>query len=1289
MKLLNKKWASLMLIMTLLISVLPTMTASAAGTITVTNLYTVDFAAAPPNNAYNDALVDRFTQSPITVNVTINGITADQINSVYYQVINENTGQITTNTTNKPVVNPNNSSEIYFQGVNLTEGKNIITVKYGQTGGIVSNPAYAYYTPVSNIAGLKFNDDSFVDGGMYPTHGPYTGINITGSANNASDIEATLGGTVYQRSAFASGLFTFVTNTGRSTDIEFNPGDNKVTFAARNQSNFFTTERSFTYDNGKAFAYNTQAKLLGAASYSKLVDNPIFETTTPSVKDIDFQTDIKIHGTVSNYVYVDIYSTAGNNYRYYLLGNSQLNKPKLSDNTTFAQDLAVATPHPYSMSEPYRIINFKGQLPVNVNKSTQELYFVFTDVNGATSTSRYIYTYVDKDQPYVSKVNILRTVPGGGGSYESTLSEGGSTQITNFPADLKIYTNAQADQVKVEINGAPYNSGSVTNGIYPVATSLAQLSLSGITDGPVVMRVTPLKGGNTYSAGVKQYNLVITSAPYVILNKIYNAMVVNSASKLTCDFSGATAPCISGRIVNISSAADYNSIVYKVNGIVVTPSATKLPNDNNNGQFAIENFTDPSNGTPIFGKDGKYTLTIELKVAGRLVTTTTMEIFVLSDNVPSVDNLQPFEADPLNPEFIKDKALPDTYVTKATQVKIIGKVINSVVAAPGSVAGAVLYLRKAPTTIPGDGRIALTPAGQAVFDTGTYFSMTEFGQYVFELIATNTTSGTTANKLLTITREPAPYTFFHPSSKQIIKNNKGVDQANINQNYFMIELEAAQADSVLFGKEAAIYDKVTKHFFYEAKNLKIGANEIKFTVNRGTSKMNGSIVLFNTNVTMVGAQIKAPLTNSMKIFDNDIQLSFPKDTKLMRYDRNNSTQYVSADRQILFGIASNDDGRVDRTEGVDAVENKNGMIALAELTGRFRPASKRYWIDAGIIKPDANSTDSTLQEAYMGSGYLPNLINGGTARPPFNQRDYKDVVVPSKIGSMTLKYDSNIVNDAWRYLTVYQYTPFEDPNGSGIYLPKWKNIGGKVDPSKNTITVPVDSFGYYQVMYMDNSFNDVTNHPWGRNDLDILYSKGYMDGKTDGLFMPNDAITRGEFVSMLVDIFNIPLRNSDIEENSVFQNQTGTFLDVQKGYSLPGSNNGRLFDYQHIEAAARAGIVRGNANGLFLPNNSLTRQDAAVMIARAGDMKMTSDEAKALASLKKIFTDADIEHMELYAVPAIEAVYKAKFIEGIENALLTGQKKATYRFDARETFTRAQAAAVAVRVLKQQGIIPK
>jgi hypothetical protein len=182
-----------------------------------------------------------------------------------------------------------------------------------------------------------------------------------------------------------------------------------------------------------------------------------------------------------------------------------------------------------------------------------------------------------------------------------------------------------------------------------------------------------------------------------------------------------------------------------------------------------------------------------------------------------------------------------------------------------------------------------------------------------------------------------------------------------------------------------------------------------------------------------------------------------------------------------------------------------------------------------------------------------------------------------------------------------------------------------------------------------------------------------MLNKNDSTFVPNDPISRGEFATLLVKIFDLPLQYSEVP----------TFSDVPRVNLLT-----RLYDYKYIETAARAGIVRGAAQGRFLPDNAITRQDAALMIARAANLKMTPDYDidKVRSNLQKQFTDANL--IDIYAMPAVEAVVKAGLIEGKENLLQPGQKKPTLRFDPLESFTRAEAATVAMRVLRQQKKVP-
>jgi hypothetical protein len=565
--------------------------------------------------------------------------------------------------------------------------------------------------------------------------------------------------------------------------------------------------------------------------------------------------------------------------------------------------------------------------------------------------------------------------------------------------------------------------------------------------------------------------------------------------------------------------------------------------------------------------------------------------------------------------------------------------------------------------------------------------MEEYGDYYFELTAIST-KGVTVTNTLKITREALPYLIQQPS---LIKNEVGKDQANVNRNFQKIIMQADGADSIVFGKEAAVKDGNT--FTYEAKGLKPGDNEIKFVVNRGTSKTSGSIVLFYTNTPIEGAQYKDVLKTTMKLFGDDLELKFPKDTKLMRNDRSRDNQYLTDDRKILFGIADIDDGRVDKTDDGDGT---SGGKFLSESTAisRYKPASKLFWIEAGAV-PYLDSSASNLnysnelKEVLQGDGTLPILSDETVLNDKYNvnsifySRKLEDQMIPTKRATLTLKYDPYIRDDAWKYVSVFQYGVFEEGNGSGFGNTGWKNLGGIVDPKKNTITVQIDSFGYFQVMYMNDSFEDITNHPWARNDLDTLYTRSFMLNKEPGRFLPNDAISRGEFVTMLVKIFDIPLKNEDTQTNN--SNYDGTFADVRKGFSIPNSNG--LYDYMHIEAGARAGIVRGSSQGLFLPNSAITRQDASVMIARAAELKMNSNDAKTLTDLQKQFTDAN--SIDVYARAAVAAVADAGFIEGIDNVLLQGQKNLTQRFDPVENMTRAQAATIAIRILKQQKKIPK
>ncbi|MBD0384283.1 S-layer homology domain-containing protein [Paenibacillus sedimenti] len=1305
----RNKWISISLMIAMLIALLPPMTAFAAPVINITNYYVHtdpnDTTVVQDPTPFSDASVPRITSNPITLSADIGGISDDQIANIFYEIKNLNTGISTPNKTNRAIKNPNNSNQITFENVQLTEGLNKIVIKYGGTSTVDSKPAWIYFTPVSNITGLKINDVDFADGGMYPATGPYTNLTVTGNSNNAFQVDATVSGATYEATNFSNGIFTFLMNTGRASDLTLTPGDNQITFISKNPTNYYTAKRTFVYNNGLGFAFNGKVRFKESASSTNqaLVNVPNLQSSTDN--NITFTADLKnskgnITAGSADYTYADI-SVAGSgaSIRYNFADGTVTTTGSLNANSTAVPPVPAGTAPSLSTTAAvtpgtaYDVHHISAILPLSGTTTSQEIDVTFITSLGGQATTRYLFNYTNPNLPYLDHV-AQYFAPPSAPAFEVKLSEQGTNQINEFPATLRIHTNANSNQVKVTI------PGFLNNVTVPVnASGIATVVLENIPDGLTDMTIVPSSTNPTLGdnpAGTKVYKLNISSAPYVIVNNLYNGKVVSNKTQLTC---GATmGPCITGKIVNLPKTG-YSDVELTVNDTNIpltvgdssaTPPTTGMI-DAKDGTFTIPE----ASFLTLFNADGKKSIKFSLYLRPNgpapnpkvLVTQTNYDVFVLSDFAPLIEELA------LDATVTPNKAgsLPGSYLTTSNRLQLTGTVLNAKLNSADPESTSILYVRSVPvgSTLTAGTTPLLAQLSQVVnpldnnqmttkFNITTPLTLDAYGDYVLELVAKNKT-GRTTSKMITVTKQPVDYVLISPTN--FVKNASNIDQANVNTNFQTVIVQADGADSIIYNKVSAKLI-APGQFRLDVPNLKAGKNTVSFEITRGTAKTKGSFVLNNLNTPIEGAQYRTTLASKMNLFGGDLQLTFPKDTKLMRNDRTQTEQFISADRNLVFGIANQDDGRVDK-----ASETPAGTRFLQEPTGRFRPASKLFWVDGGTIDISAASTAATLKDALQGSGNLPSPSILGPGETAFYSRFIKNLVIPTERGTLTLKYDDEIRNDSWKYLSVYQFGTFIDPSGTGNQYVGWKNIGGVVDPKSHTIKVPVESFGYFQVMYMDNSFNDVTNHDWARDYLDILYSKGIMNNKTAGQFLPNDAITRGEFVTMLVNIFEIPLVNEDTTYHTndpTNPNFQGTFADVRRGLGL--SNSSSLYDFMHIEAGARAGIVRGNSNGLFLPTNSISRADAAVMIERAANMKVSTDSTKSLANLKKQFTDA--ADIDTYALASVEAVAKAGFIDGIENTPVEGQKKPTFSFDPKGNMTRAQAAAIANRVLKQQKKIP-
>lgn len=127
-------------------------------------------------------------------------------------------------------------------------------------------------------------------------------------------------------------------------------------------------------------------------------------------------------------------------------------------------------------------------------------------------------------------------------------------------------------------------------------------------------------------------------------------------------------------------------------------------------------------------------------------------------------------------------------------------------------------------------------------------------------------------------------------------------------------------------------------------------------------------------------------------------------------------------------------------------------------------------------------------------------------------------------------------------------------------------------------------------------FPDVPNNYWASCDIDKLAINDIVVGYPDGMFKPNRDITRAEFATILVKGFN--LDNCGLSRENLFKD-------------VPASN----WANPAIAKAVDENLLAGYPNGMFKPENRVTRAEALTSIAKG--MTCDMDECKANEILSK------------------------------------------------------------------------
>ena len=169
--------------------------------------------------------------------------------------------------------------------------------------------------------------------------------------------------------------------------------------------------------------------------------------------------------------------------------------------------------------------------------------------------------------------------------------------------------------------------------------------------------------------------------------------------------------------------------------------------------------------------------------------------------------------------------------------------------------------------------------------------------------------------------------------------------------------------------------------------------------------------------------------------------------------------------------------------------------------------------------------------------------------------------------------------------------------------------------------------------------SDIAGH-WAESVITQWQSKGLIQGYEDGTFKPGNTITRAEFVTLM-------------------NNAKGFWSEG--GINFSDVKNGSWF-YSAVARAVAAGYVKGYSDGSFKPNNTITRAEAAVMIANTA--KLSANEAGA-------YRFTDIGSIPAWARGSVGAVVAAGYMTGYPDG----------SFDANASISRAEAVSSLNRML--------
>jgi len=1300
-----------------------------------------------PNESYDANSPHVVGDAKVTIKGSYNGVNASTIKYRVVRVyksgsgFTEDSSNETKGLTNYTVEN----SSITVTDIPLYSGLNKVEFSANPAGGgnVVTESIYFDYhdgptlynlsgTLDGNTVALEENVPAILKAstGSLSFGQDKASIALSGSAPNAKQVIVSVNG-----GASRTGTVSGTNSQFTVAPLTLNSGKNTLTIQVVNGTQKLVTTRDVTFFNGKTTFYDTYA-----------VKDSTNSADLSTYPDISVAPEADGTGTVdlTGKVVMPIPASGEpklEGYITYALSGDGVGTSTVKTGTVDAVKIAAESTSAY-ITLKYTISGVSG---LNYGK-TVNVSIKTTD--GLASNNSFGFTLRDSSSPYIYKVNYLPGYSASMKSQASSLSSSplDGANIFSLPTAIEVLVVNGSDSTIIDTTALDSQGQKATMKMTEIPGTRKDTTIT-VNGKPQTMKrilyeVTDvsLKGTLTLSFTAKKDSAATTASPvvnatinflygpYVSYTKAYDGQVVKYGQNDSEVATSVVKNELNNFAGQISNIADPSEIVYSGTGqtvfFYINNTQVQLKEDTDKFHFVVADTAAAYKAMfsgentikfVISSKKNSYENTIKVSLVPTDIPVipynATLGIFPFKEtdsknktveipkskdavNFPMNGSNYTAKEGPFNVygtfDFLdlgKDKA------TVQNNVKRIDKLENYKVQIVDSNGETKIWTLKnafssiSNSTSTGD---ALNPDSNATsvqglsvfydYDTQSFaFVITDAEMKESPIVYSFTVynsgdGGPTATATVEIDPVSGTYDIVRPLTAQKTTNSNFIDVILTSKDASEVTINKIKAEKQDFDTDGDGDPEFENAYRVTVKDLKPNKEtKIPVTVKIGDQTLKDSVTVKYVPTNIPGAQYMQTMKNSAKVFDGTLSLKFPSGTSLIRRDAEAAEDFKSevfSGNNILFAIANSNDGVINRYDFEDPKAGVKQQFTdygkqyfVNNFNSHFVKASNVYWMDPGIADNVSTATFDPITDGQ--DPYQPVNFPSNPQAPSYWNRDGNNELVPSKQGTLTLSYLSDMAVDAGKLVTVFYFDP---------ELKQWDNIGGVVNASKRTITVPFDRFGYYVVAKLSYSYTDIVQHSYARDYMEALFAKGIMNATDpDTAFGANQYITRGEFVRAIVKALEIPL------------NYQGTkhFIDLNTNVNSIRSTD--LYDFRYIETAARAGFVRGTDPQVFSPGDNITRQDAAVIIASATNLKLETDIDKINKGLVKYFKD--FNSIDRYARASVLAVAKKGYITG--SAIDPTDLTKGYTYDPTAKMLRSDTDVILARVMIGQKLLPK